>query len=241
MLVENNSEKNVFFICSTQYHIFNCINIAMNIDGKKDLIVLDFGNHVLDKFNNQRLSKVFNKIINLFLPDHNGSRWKEIIECLLSKKKFVFLKNIKCTDIFISATDIFSRIIAIKNWKKGVKVHYFEDGLASYNSILKKDFKYKQDLILKIFFGKRCLEICSDLYVYEPVLVQNNTYNIKILPISKKTALHQIEFIRSCFNEPVLEFRNDIIFLTAWFDNKDMYDEQLYYIRLIEDRYKNNL
>lgn len=229
------------FVCTTQFHIFNCLNIAL--EKKKShnfLLILDFGNNIISEFNSNKLKQIFDEIKIIGVSNHGYGKIRDTLLWIISNKTFGYKNAVKFNHIFIPATEIFTRLLAVKLYKCGTKIHYYEDGLESYDAIMMKEHKYKQDTLLKVLFGRRCLEVCSDLYVYEPNLIINNTYKKPIISINKSILIDNIDFISECFVKKSKSFTKKIIFLNAWFDDSEKYDEQCNYLNIVKNMFASD-
>lgn len=223
----------LLFICSTQYHLLNCIRIASEKSkkSKKDVLILNFNNGLNEKINYNSLAYIFDNIFHIDVCKMSDSKTKKafcIMSLLLNSSKDYF--NNKYNQVFISGTEIYSKIIAMKLWKKGTSIFYFDDGLASYESVLNKESKFKQDTIFKVIYTKRPLEVCSGLYVYKPDLVVNNSFKTLINKIKIADDIVFCQEMKDIFTDEIKPFNKKIVFLTAWFNESRYYKEQINYI-----------
>ena len=228
---------NNLFICTTQYQIFNACNLVRMIEGKSDLLILDDDSKLINNIDKGKAKSIFFNVFSYNICKICASNHYKVLfylKELFSNKAYSMDYNYNYDNIFISGTELHSKIIAMKYLKKWGCLYYLEDGLESYAYILNSNSKYKQDTILKIFFGKRSLDVCNALYVYRPEFVMNNTNNI----IIKKIEMEQ-NFKTNIFKDNVSNFKKKYVFLTAWFKEAKMYQEQEKYIDLLK-KYKPN-
>lgn len=232
------------FICSTQYQLFNCINISLDSNNeKKDLLIIVLNSTILKDICFESLNRIFD---NIYFWDVYKKTRSSVLKARFILKNLLFCSvkginfNNVYNDVFISGTEIYSKIIAMKLFKSGADIHYFEDGLESYDSILDEKHKYKQDTFFKIIYQKRALDACSDLYVYRPDLVINNSYKIPIKHIKIANYKEQNLDLTTIFSEKCQPFTKKIIFLTTWFQDYRMYGEQIEYIKWIATKFPKN-
>lgn len=225
---------NNLFICTTQYQIFNACNLVRMIGGISDLLILNEDSKLINIIDKKKAELIFLNIFSHNICRINAANYNRILFYLkeiISNNAYSMDYNHKYDNIFISGTELHSKIVAMKYLKKrGGYLYYLEDGLESYAYILNNSSKYKQDTILKIVFGKRGLDACNALYVYRPELVMNNTNDvcIKKLKISHN---HRTNI----FNEQVRNFTKRYVFLTTYFNEEIMYQEQEKYIDLLKE------
>lgn len=232
--------RHELYICTSLYQVFNCLSIAKgnSVGNIRHLLILDYGSGILKKLNIESLKRVFSKVISRKICKMTESVYKRY---LFYFREIISLKpyglNIKkhYDDIYISGTEMHSKIIAMQYVKGGADLHYIEDGLGTYDGVLNAKTKYKQDTILKIFYGKRALDICKDLYVYKPNLVINNTFGIPIKQINNINKFCSFTEIESFFKEKSSDFSRRFVFLSGWFKEDDMYEEQRKYVEVLKE------
>lgn len=231
---------NILCICTTQYQVINCVNLLFSKHEKNnvDLLLLYSDKKVFDGINIEGLKNVFRIVNEYHIPSLYEAKYKRnlfLFKQIINKKPYGMNLNLKYNKILISGTEMHSKIVAMNYWQRDSKVEYIEDGLASYEAILKEDFKYRQDTILKRIFGKRALEVCECLYVYAPYLVTNNSYNKLVKKISTNKSKEYMQVINAIGMNKCRPFEKDFVFLDAWFQDINMYKEQIFYINILKD------
>lgn len=124
--------------------------------------------------------------------------------------------------VFITYTEMYSRILAYKLLKNKpkVKLFFFEDGIESYSDVLSFNTKNKTNILLEFRYGFALIERCCGLYVYRPEYVTDNPYNVQLITIpsivtnSIKKRLYNI-FVSDL--DQNINFDNKIIFFDACF------------------------
>lgn len=222
-------------ICSTAYQCFNILGLCRSeINPKEtDLIIIDFTGKILDQLNNSFLKVFFNSIEIIKIKPKND--YIKLLKALVFTR---FSKPIIYKKIFTYGTEINSRLISLQYYHKRYShLFYFEDGLESYDCVLSSNVKSIKDIGFKFLYGKTPLELCEALYVYEPNVVINNSYNKKVLPIKKITnKSDEIEnIIKNAFRGNNIAFPKKIVFLEAWFSEKEKYELQQLFISILEE------
>lgn len=230
-------ENKSLFICTSQYQVFNCLSIAKSREDNPDLLVLNYDGGILKKLNFTGLKKIFSNIYTYDICPITASarvRYSFWAKEIINKNSYGINYQVGYKDVFISGTEMHSKIAAMKCESKGAKVHYFEDGLESYDALLDESYKYKQDTILKLIYGNRALDVCQDMYVHLPELVRNNSLNKSIVKIQNLQELYTWSEVQTCFSDECKPFKRRIVFLNAWFKDAEMYEEQRCYIDLLD-------
>lgn len=236
-----NSKKNLF-ICSSQYQLINGINLinANYSKSENDLLVMNYGNDILNKIDMHCLKQLFRKIYLVEIcgfTDCKIKKYISLLKNLFSRKPLgIDLRN-KYDHIFITGTEMYSKIVAMKYWKKGTKIYFIEDGLGSYNAILSKDYKSKQDMPLKLVYGKKSLDICEGIYVYQPEILINNSYKIPVFRININLTCNYQDMLLKLFQNNLKPFSKQIVFLNAWFKDDEKYLEQEIYLKVLASKY----
>lgn len=231
------TKKNLF-ICSTQYQLINGINLinANYSNSENDLLVMSYGNNILNKIDRNCLKRFFHNIYLAEicgLTDSKIEKYISLLKNLFSRRPLgINLRN-KYDYIVITGTEMYSKIVAMKYWKKGAKIYFIEDGLGSYNAILSKEYKSKQDLPLKLVYGKKPLNICEGIYVYQPDILINNSYNIPVFQIKINLTCNYQNMLVELFQKNLKPFSKQIIFLNAWFKDEEKYIEQDIYLKVL--------
>lgn len=189
-----------YFICSTKYQLFNCCNIIHekynNNNNENILLIIILNNELSNElFAISKKSKLFTdiKLVNIGVPTY----YKKISLCFIKyylnllfkiffSNTLIEINDYNINNVFITFTDVFSRIIAYKIiCKYNSNLYFYEDGIASYlNVISSKAYNLKNKLLCRRF-GFFLIEKCKGLYIYEPTYLVDNPYNINIFKISK--------------------------------------------------------
>lgn len=190
--------KNNYFICSTKYQLFNCINIIHNTYSEdKNNIIIIYLNEKLSKelYLLSCKSKVFSSVVLFKISTPNYKKkssiqfvkyYINVILKIIFSKNIVKIRNKKVDNIFITFTDVFSKIIAYEFIKKyNANLFFYEDGLASYYNIISINPYNKKNTLLKLRFGFYLFDRCQGIYLYEPKYLISNPFNITVLKIPK--------------------------------------------------------
>lgn len=227
--------KESICICSTSYHVFNILNLCRSTIEPKSttLLLLDFGTNFFNQIHVENLRKIFENVI--IISVNRKREYFKFIRILLKGK---FSKKEIYKNIFTYATEINSRLYAMQYWhKRYSNIFYFEDGLETYDWVMYNKAKEKIDTGFKFFYGKRPLELCKALYVYEPECVINNTFHKPIFELQKvksTTCFNDID-IKSIFSGDITPFPKKIVFLAAWFSEIEKYYSQNDFIQILVD------
>ena len=237
--MEKRSIQNLF-ICSTVFQIFNVINLCGFEFGFEcsDILIIDYGTNISDYLNLDFMKSKFNSvdIVKHTRRNKNIDFYIDVLKRILQNKIACNMRNTQYANIFISGTEIYSKIYAYKYMNYSTNLFYIEDGLGSYDSVLDKDSKMKQDTVFRIFYKKRPLELCKRIYLYEPNCVINNSYKKEVYEIPKIKKNTQIaETISNIFTGDVIEIHQKVIFLEAWFNKLDQYEYQRELIQVVID------
>ena len=230
------------FISASIYQLFNAINITTqnNMSDNTDIILLSMKKNYVESIDISCLKKFFNNVYVIKFEIFNNKIAK-LGYCL----KIIFIDsnhkmNQKYDKVFLSGTEIYSKIVAEKCIKKNGAFFYYEDGLASYYSVLNPDTKKRNDFLLKIRYGHRNLDFCKGLYVYEPQCV---TLNPKEIPCFKIKKIERneinIERISKVFKDAPFKIKTKYVFLEAWFDNQEQLDFQKELCKVLIDKVGN--
>lgn len=228
------------YICSSQYQLLNCLSIAKSnrYNAVADILILSFENGLKTKVDTKSLSQVFDKVFFYDICKVNESKKKMymfLLHEVLKKNPYGMIYRTKYDNAYITGTEFHSKFVALKYARKGTKLHYYEDGLASYINILDEGFKHKQDTIFKVLYGNRPLDVCTDLYVYEPNLVINNSLNKPVKRIGKIAELFDGKKLASIFTEKCVPFTTKFVYLSSWFNQDEMYGEQRQYVSALKE------
>lgn len=227
--------KKRMFIVASIYQLFNAINIAEQTSGNmvSDLVIFKIGNNFVDYVNLDELKCVFRNIFVVNI-DIKKNRFKKLLYCF----KFAFFELNKYSidgrydTVCLAGTEIFSRICAVKFVKKTGNFMLYEDGIASYYSVLNKESKLYSDLMLRMLFGKSILKNSEGLFVYEPEAVRNNSYNIRCYRINKINRTGKLNY-SIFFKVKPFKIFTKFVFLNAWFDNEEEYALQSYLCKIL--------
>ncbi len=213
------------FVCSSVFHIFNVINLCGSEFGFKnsDILLIDFGTNIVEYIDLNFMRNIFNEVNVVKHKRRTKKRnvsfyfivLKEILKNKLQSNKW----NIEYENIFIAGTEIYSKIYSYRYMNPSTNLYYYEDGLASYISVLEKDFKRRQDTVFDFFYRKSPLELCKGIYLYETNNLIHNSYAKEVYSIPKiKDNTFVNKTIKKVFKNNVKEIRQKIIFLEAWFN-----------------------
>ena len=216
------------FIVASVYQLFNVLNLTEYNGGYKRtiLVILQTKHHLEKKINIEYLRENFQNVIILnYKSFHN--KFKKLmyfVGQILSPG--VYGEQIKESfdNIFLSGTEMYSKIAAYKIKTESTNLFYYEDGVASYQSVLDDSTKRKNDLLLKLIWGHRPLEECRGLFVYEPDYVIGNSFGIDIYQIPKleKRIFTQIDLKKVFYASP-FSFEKRFVFLNTWFERPECY------------------
>lgn len=220
--------KNVF-VCTTQYQLFNIVNI-INQDFSEDineLLIVGFVPALKARLEELAAkSEKFSRITFIKTGRADGTI-KSYIGCAFKIlcPSLIPFKAYSINRLFISSTEIFSRIIAYKFFgcSDSLEIYYFEDGLESYMEVLDSSVKNRTNRLLSRRFGYSLISKCCGMYVYKPSYVISNPYNIKLYTINPMDIdspyvkeLYQLFSV----DKPIRFPLGTAIFLDAWFVNK---------------------
>ena len=226
-----NSAPNIFIVSSV-YQLFNAINITeQNASFEKTSVIMIelndnalFSNVVDIDYLKAKFKDVH--IVNIQRPSNRLSKIIYVLRQLLSKS-YQKLNDREEADVFISGTEIYSKVIAYQLMMKNSNLYYYEDGFGSYNSVLDKMSKKKQDVVFKLLYNKYPLQKCSGLFVYEPQKVCCNSYGTKIFRIKKINRMEsRVIDYKKVYKGNVITFNKNYIFLNSWFDDLRFYTLQ---------------
>lgn len=224
------------FICTTQYQLFNIVNIieAYYKSDDNELIILDcIPNDKLNIIANR--AQVFTNIYNIKTGPIEGN-FKSYFMMLLSLfMPYMLRLPYDISDrVFITATEIYSRIIAMKLIKKSkCSVYFYEDGLATYTDVLSKNMLFnKSNKLIKMRFGSYLIKYCKQVFVYRPEYVINNDFHITLKKIPQiKAGSRWAERVYNIFNldQNKLNVQNKVIYFDSRFlDRKDIEDTKIH-------------
>lgn len=209
------------------YQCFNAINITEH-DNKYEetyLLLLETNKKFSSSINLEYLKTVFANVWIIRFKEYESKIRKSLYllkETFGTKVYGTSIVHYDFDEVFISGTEMHSKIVAYKLMGKNTKLYYYEDGIASYYSVLNPTEKSRNDIILKYRYGSMPLDICKCLYVYEPNCVQNNIKNIKLvsIPKLKRRKFRKID-LKKVYLAPPFDFSKKIVFLKAWFENAE--------------------
>lgn len=218
--------KNNIYICTTQYHLFNIVNIIHGFyqEDRNYLIVLDCIPTLVNRIYEQAIkADLFEKVIIVEVGQIKGN----FKSYLSSIRRILFPKNIKMIlenpdRVFISGTEIYSRIIAFNFLKNpNTKLFYYEDGMESYDTLLNRQVTNRSNRILKMRFGYYLIERCVAIYVYKPEYVSGNKYEIPVkkIPTIAVGGSWAIELKKIFGRASEIFPREKIIYFDAWFNS----------------------
>lgn len=185
------------FVCTTQYQLFNIINLINSYYSKDNnkLIVIKIRENsgkIISEIANKSL--IFNNVDYLELGQayfdvyNKFEKIKYYFNCI---SKILFSQTLKLNGtnidrLFITGTDIFSRIISCKLLKKykNMDLFYYEDGMASYFDVISSKIYDNKNKILKARFGFYLIDKCQAMFVYMPEYVLDNPRKITICKIN---------------------------------------------------------
>lgn len=219
---------NNIYVCTTQYHLFNIINIIHGFyqNDNNILIILDCIPSLVEKIHNQAVkSEMFTKVKIVKVGQIKGDfkSYFSSIKCILFPRSIML--NFENVDrIFITGTEIYSRIIAFMVLKdKNTKLFFYEDGMGSYDTLLSDQAMNRSNRILKWRFGYYLINRCVAIYVYKPEYVGVNKYNILVerIPtiVVKSTWAYELKRI---FGQKSESFpHEEIVYFDAWFNSEE--------------------
>lgn len=220
--------KNLF-VCSTQYQLFNIVNIINQsfLQDSNELLIVGFVPELKTRLEKlAKKSRKFSQITFVKTGRANGSL-KSYINCLLKMTCpcLIYIRAYEIDRLFITSTEVFSRIIAYKFFqvKQTLKLFYFEDGLESYMEVLNSSINNRTNKFLYKKFGFSLISKCCGMYVYKPQYVISNPHNImlySIKPIKLGSSYAKELYELFSMDKPVHFESGSSIFLDAWFVNK---------------------
>lgn len=170
------------FVCNTVYQLFVALWLKENKfkNSHVDIIISDHMNNSKELFNNVKKYADFDK--NYWIESKNYSyflentrKFENIISDISPKyvlKKFVDLSLVDYRDIYIANVDRFAILLyqALKRETNKIKIHIYEDGLATYSQTFEKTLFYKEDFktlnIMKRILHQKIYKlnaICDDI------------------------------------------------------------------------------
>lgn len=206
---------------------------------RSELLVIDYGNRISEQISINGLNKVFEAVYVKKIKSTSNKSIKRYIQnaiFLVRKDTFDLKKTNRYDKVYISGTEMNSKIVALYYVKKGASLFYLEDGLASYDLVLKKETKYKQDTVLKLMYGYRALDVCQGLYVHVPKCVMDNSNDVPLFTIPQIDNDFDMLSLCDSFISEGTTFHHKYVFLNAWFENEDMYKEQMRYIQILKKK-----
>lgn len=230
------------FVVATSYQLFNAINITEQDQkfNSTELVFIQSNNKFSQSIDIKYLRNIFSNvyIVNYHNYEKRIHKFIYTIYSLLRKDCFGTYFKKSYDEVFISGTEIISKIVATKVISKYTKLYYYEDGLASYESVLKKQTKKLNDLPIRIICGYDPFSKCEGLYVYEPELVRVNSYLKRVIAIKKinKSTNYTVLYKRMYKNLKITDLYNRrIIFFNAWFESIPQYALQSQLVQLISE------
>lgn len=241
--------KNVF-ICTTQYQLFNIVNIInqkFSLD-TNDLLIVGFipelKTRIIDL---AKKSNKFNHILFVktgradgTLKSYLGCIFKILFPCLIHVKPY------EIDRLFITSTEVFSRIIAYKFFtvNKLLKLYYYEDGLESYMEVLDSSTNNRTNYLLGLRFGYSLISKCRGMYVYKPKYVISNPYNIilyMINPVQLGSSYAKELYNIFSVEKPAGIKSGSKLFLDAWFINGSDKADSARLLSIIQNVVKESL
>jgi hypothetical protein len=221
------------YIVSTIYQLFNAVNIAEseNTYETSTILFVDYGNDIASKIDLTYLEEKFGEVIfadvSKLKTMNKVKRNLLLFKEMFSKSPFNVHIEKQYSRVFISGTEIFSKIIAFKVLERA-ELFYLEDGNATYSLVLNPKSKYRQDTIFKILYGYRPLDICKGVYVYAPECVQ---HNVKGVPLQRLENLKAPDRFKNLNLERlfVLDKQKSVcrcIYFESYFDSDAEYELQ---------------
>lgn len=220
--------KNIF-ICSTEYQLFNIVNIINTyyIDDENVLFILDCIAYNKKLKEIAKKANIFTDIKIITAGPINGTLKSYIVtlRCIFGKK-FSSINVGEISRVFITFTEIYSRILACEILKQypRCELYFYEDGMASYTNILSKKNAYnKTNRLLKLKYGSYLIEHCCGLYIYKTEYVMKNDFEIilKQIPSIAVNSEYAKKLYDIFANESMDKIINkEFIFFDSWFNSK---------------------
>lgn len=178
---------NNLFICTTQYQLFNIINIINSyyVNEENNLIILGCISGLKQRLSNiASRTNLFSRIVKLDAGKIDSSLGGYLKSFIYIIHPGVF-SNFIADRVFITGTEIYSRIIAFNCIKKNANtsLYYYEDGMASYTDVIDSLAYNRSNKILKTKYGFYLIQKCQGLFVYKPEFVISNPSNIELFRI----------------------------------------------------------
>ena len=123
--------KRALYICTSQYQIFNAINIANGQKYRKfdkDLLILGIGSGLIQQLNLKKIKEIFTEIFIYRICPFSEKKTRVYIflgKELISRSSYGMDLFTDYTDVFITGTEMHSKIVALKYQKHYEKVHFF--------------------------------------------------------------------------------------------------------------------
>lgn len=217
------------FIVSTQYQMFNVLNICNNIGVVKDtidLVILDFGTNIYSKLNINLLNLFFNKVYihKIKVPRRKLVKNISLALQIIFQGRFGIQNKRKYEEIYIAGTESYSKALAFSMGRKGFKLYYYEEGVGSYTQILDKDLKKKQEFLFQLRYGITPIKRCSRVYLYNPAFVMCNTADKTVCKISSNRSM-QKKWI-DIFKGEHESIEHRFIFFGQWYESAREYGFQ---------------
>jgi len=215
------------FICASVYQLFNAINITAQEKEKADIVLVKSGNNFVNSIYPEKLSAYFDHvyIFELVVPQSRLKKLLDVTRKLWFPGGILAQLKRKYQKVFLSGTEIYSKIIAENSRSKEGVFFYYEDGLASYYSVLNEETKKKNDFLLLLRYGHRNLDLCRGMYVYEPECVVNNSKSIPCISI-RKIKREKDSALGGIFRDTPFSITTRFVFLNAWFEDEREYELQ---------------
>ena len=128
------------FIVATPYHLFSVFNICDDLKlplNERDLLILDFGTDITNRFDMNVLNKTFKNVyIRKIISNNKITKRLHIVSEIIKGGDFGTHIDFKYDSVYISETESYSKEIAFSVGKENYKLYYFEDGLGTYTDVL---------------------------------------------------------------------------------------------------------
>ena len=241
----------ILFRCDSVYQLMNAIQLKKTLekDQKADLLL---SNHVDFKDIPQKLKEagVFETIYRIESNEKSKEYWKLTMEereyYSLHPEEYVethFLEK-TYTDFYISFDTAYSKLLYYFMVSKmpSLKVHLFEDGMATYVCNVKE--RCKQDGMSHEHYGEKAFyNRIVELLVYEPMLFTEAFPSFPILPIPKINTENKevCNLFRNVFGSNSLPKERYIFLEEAFLDDNNITNDMELFLKFVQLVGKENI
>lgn len=247
------------FVCSTPYQLLNAISIAISCKSESDIIFtspevvesIDIGLLKESKvFHecyiwNDLSRKIGDRNISSRIDSINNSIKKVIYYSRISKNINTLPNKIEqYNNIFTSYLDYPAQLIYSNFRRKGVVLHFYEDGTYAYY-VLSRGQGRLRTFISKVLFGYNIIQECRYIWVRKPQLLEKGEHTSvrvrKIPLLSNDTSAIAKVF---GLNDKVLDaFNRRVIYFDSYdkLQNSTLLKVQDSIVKILADTFRDDL